>query len=108
MYGCVIQIKTAYVAIGFVVFWVTALNNVPNPKRNYLLMARSHCPGPGQGQGPGPGTGPGGTVHTAPGPGPGPGPGNIMRALLTCPKNCSISPCAFVFAFLKQRNVVNS
>ena len=67
-------------------------------------MARSHCPGPGQGQGPGPGTGPGGTVHTT----PGPGPGNIMRALFTCPKNRSISPCAFVFAIFKQRNVVNS
>ena len=69
-------------------------------------MARSHCPGPGQGQGPGQGLG--GTVHTTQGPGPGLGPGNIMRVLFTCPKNHSISPCAFVFTILQQRNVVNS
>ena len=50
------------------------------------IMARSHCPG----------LGPGCTVHIA----PGTGPGNIMRALLICPKNCSISPCAFVFVIL--------
>ena len=73
---------------------------------NGAVMARSHCQGQGQGQGPG--TGPGATVHIAPGPGPGQGLGNIMRALLTCPKNRSISPCAFVFAILQQRNVINS